>query len=128
MAYRTSIARVRGLGAAHAGSGHWKAQRLTAIANLLLVLWFLFSAMALAGSGYVQMRAWLSSPISASLMVLLIVSTFSHARLGLQVVIEDYVHHEGLKIASLTAVALVVFGLGAACIVAVLTIAAGGAS
>lgn len=126
MAYRTSIARVRGLGAAHAGSGHWKAQRLTAIANLLLVLWFLFSAMALAGSGYEQVRAWLSSPVSASLMVLLIISTFYHARLGLQVVVEDYVHHEGVKIASLAAIALIVFGLGVACIVAVLTVAIGG--
>jgi succinate dehydrogenase / fumarate reductase membrane anchor subunit len=127
MAYRTSIARVRGLGAAHAGSGHWKAQRLTAIANLLLVLWFLFSAMALAGSGYDQVRAWLSSPIPASLMVLLIISTFTHARLGLQVVVEDYVHHEGLKIAALAAITLAVFGLAVACIVAVLSIA-GGAS
>jgi succinate dehydrogenase / fumarate reductase membrane anchor subunit len=128
MAYRTSIARVRGLGAAHAGSGHWKAQRLTAIANLLLVLWFLFSAMALAGGGYVQMRAWLSSPVVASLVVLMIISTFYHARLGLQVVIEDYVHHEALKIAALAAITLAMFGLAVACIVAVLTVVAGGAS
>jgi succinate dehydrogenase / fumarate reductase membrane anchor subunit len=128
MAYRTSIARVRGLGAAHAGSGHWKAQRLTAIANLLLVLWFLFSAMALAGGGYVQVRAWLAQPVPASLMVLLIISTFYHARLGLQVVVEDYLHHEGVKIASLAAITLAVFGLAVACIVAVITIAAGGVS
>jgi succinate dehydrogenase / fumarate reductase membrane anchor subunit len=126
MAYRTSIARVRGLGAAHAGSGHWKAQRLSAIANLLLVLWFMFSAMALAGGRYEQVHAWLSSPVSASLMVLTIISTFYHARLGLQVVVEDYVHHEGLKIASLAAIALITFGLAVTCVVAVLTIAIGG--
>lgn len=127
MAYRTPIAKVRGLGAARAGLGHWKMQRLTAIANLLLVLWFMFSAMALAGSGYEQVRAWLASPVSASLMVLLVVSSFYHARLGLQVVVEDYVHHEGAKLASLTALVLIAFGLAVACIVAVLTIATGGA-
>jgi len=126
MAYRTSIGRVRGLGAARSGLHHWKAQRLTAIANLLLVLWFLFSAMALAGGSYEQVRAWLSSPISASLMVLLVISTFYHARLGLQVVVEDYVHHEGLKIAALAAITLIVFGLGVACVVAVLTVVTGG--
>ncbi|MEM7020971.1 MAG: succinate dehydrogenase, hydrophobic membrane anchor protein [Pseudomonadota bacterium] len=126
MAYQTSIGRVRGLGAAHTGSGHWKAQRLTAIANLLLVMWFMLSAMALAGSGYEQARAWLASPVSTSLMVLLVISTFYHARLGLQVVVEDYVHHEGLKIASLAAITLIVFGLGVACIVAVLMVAIGG--
>jgi succinate dehydrogenase / fumarate reductase membrane anchor subunit len=125
MAYRTPIARVRGLGAARAGLGHWKMQRLTAIANLLLVLWFMFSAMALAGSGYEQVRAWLASPVSASLMVLLVVSSFYHARLGLQVVVEDYVHHEGAKLASLAALVLIAFGLAVACIVAVLTVATG---
>jgi succinate dehydrogenase / fumarate reductase membrane anchor subunit len=126
MAHRTPIGKVRGLGAAHAGLGHWKMQRLTAIANLVLMLWFMFSAMALAGSGYVQVRAWLASPISASLMVLLIISTFYHARLGLQVVVEDYLHHEGVKIASLAALTLITFGLAVACIVAVLKIASGG--
>ena len=126
MPYRTPIAKVRGLGAARTGLHHWKMQRLTAIANLLLVLWFMFSAMALAGSGYQQVRGWLASPVSASLMVLLIISTFYHARLGLQVVVEDYVHHEGARIASLAALALIAFGLAVACIVAVLTIATGG--
>jgi succinate dehydrogenase / fumarate reductase membrane anchor subunit len=126
MAYRTPIAKVRGLGAARTGLHHWKMQRLTAIANLLLVLWFMFSAMALAGSGYQQVRAWLASPVSASLMILLIISTFYHARRGLLVVVEDYVHHEGLRIVSLAALVLIAFGLAVACIVAVLTIATGG--
>ena len=95
-------------------------QRLTAIANVLLVLWFVFSAMALSGSGYAEVRAWLASPVTASLMVLLIISTFYHARLGLQVVVEDYVHHEGARLASLVAIALIVVALAVACIVAVL--------
>jgi succinate dehydrogenase / fumarate reductase membrane anchor subunit len=126
MEFRTPIAKVRGLGAARAGLNHWKMQRLTAISNVLLVLWFMFSAMALSGSGYEQVRAWLASPLTASLMVLLIISTFYHARLGLQVVVEDYVHHEGLKIASLVAIVLIVLALAVACIVAVLKVAVGG--
>ena len=126
MAYRTPIAKVRGLGTARSGLQHWKMQRLTAIANVLLVLWFMFSAMALSGSGYEQVRAWLESPVTASLVVLLIISTFYHARLGLQIVVEDYVHHEGARIASLVAIALIVLALAVACIVAVLTVAVGG--
>jgi succinate dehydrogenase / fumarate reductase membrane anchor subunit len=126
MAYRTPIAKVRGLGTARSGLQHWKMQRLTAIANVLLVLWFMFSAMALSGSDYDQVRAWLASPVTASLAVLLIISTFYHARLGLQVVVEDYVHHEGLRIASLAAIALLVLALAVACIVAVLRVAVGG--
>ena len=126
MAYRTPIAKVRGLGTARSGLQHWKMQRLTAIANVLLVLWFMFSAMALSGSGYEEVRAWLASPVTASLVVLLIISTFYHARLGLQVVVEDYVHHEGARIASLVAIALIVLALAVACIVAVLTVAVGG--
>jgi succinate dehydrogenase / fumarate reductase, membrane anchor subunit len=126
MAYRTPIAKVRGLGAARSGLQHWKMQRLTAVSNVLLVLWFVFSAMALSGSDYAQVRAWLASPLTATLMVLLVISTFYHARLGLQVIVEDYVHHEGAKVASLVAIALVVFALAVACIVSVLRVAVGG--
>ncbi|HSA79430.1 MAG TPA: succinate dehydrogenase, hydrophobic membrane anchor protein [Geminicoccaceae bacterium] len=122
MVVQSPIARARGLGAAREGSGHWTRQRLTAISNIVLVLWFVFSAMALAGAGYEEVRAWLASPVPASLMILLIISTFYHARLGVQVVIEDYVHHEGAKIASLAAVTLITFGLAVACITAILKV------
>jgi len=125
MQMRSPIASVRGLGAAREGVGHWKLQRLTALANVPLVLWFVFSAMALSGSGYEAVRAWLSSPVTASLMVLLIISLFTHARVGVQVVIEDYVHHEGAKIASLAALTLAVWALGVACTVAVLKVSIG---
>jgi succinate dehydrogenase / fumarate reductase membrane anchor subunit len=125
MGVQSPIARVRGLGPAREGVNHWIRQRLTAISNIVLVLWFVFSAMALAGAGYEEVRAWLASPVPASLMILLVISTFYHARLGVQVVIEDYVHHEGAKIGSLAAVTLITFGLAVACIVAVLKIAIG---
>ena len=125
MSTRSPLAKARGLGAARSGVGHWTHQRLTAIANLLLVMWFLFSAIALAGADYVEVRAWLASPVSASLMILLVISIVYHARLGVQVVIEDYVHHEGARVAALAAVTLVAAALAVACIVAVLQVSIG---
>jgi succinate dehydrogenase / fumarate reductase, membrane anchor subunit len=125
MALKTPIARVRGLGAAREGLEHWKAQRLTAVANLLLVLWFVFSAVALTGAGYAEVRAWLASPVVATLMILLIASVFYHARLGLQVVIEDYVHHSGIRVMAVTALMLIIAALAVACIVSVLQVSIG---
>ncbi|WGF88370.1 succinate dehydrogenase, hydrophobic membrane anchor protein [Marinivivus vitaminiproducens] len=125
MSMRAPIARARGLGSAHEGVSHWKAQRLTAVANVVLVLWFVFSAATLSGAGYEEVRAWLRSPVSATLMILLAISVFYHAKLGVQVVIEDYVHHEGLKVASLTALTLATCALGAVCVVSVLMVALG---
>jgi succinate dehydrogenase / fumarate reductase membrane anchor subunit len=125
MALSTAIARVRGLGAAREGLHHWKAQRITAVANVVLVLWFVFSAMALAGADYAEVRAWLASPVAASLMILLVISTFYHARLGLQVVIEDYVHHGAIKVAAISVLTLITAGLATACIVAVLHVSIG---
>ena len=90
----TEIGRVRGLGAAKAGAHHWWLQRLTAGGNLLLMLWFLFSLLRLPQYDYATVTAWLSSPLAAVPMLLLIVSVFWHFRLGLQVVIEDYQHDE----------------------------------
>lgn len=122
MAVKTEIGRVRGLGSAREGVGHWKLQRLTALANIPLVLWFVFNAAALSGESYAAARAWLASPLAATLMILLVISVFYHARLGVQVVIEDYVHHEGARVASLALVSLLAAGLAVACIVAVLTV------
>ena len=120
MQLRTPIAHIRGLGSAKDGLGHWTMQRLTAIANVLLIVWFLVSAMTLAGADYQETRTWLASPVSAGLMLLLVTSAFYHAKLGLQVVIEDYVHHDGLKIAAVTAVTLATIGFGVIAAVAVL--------
>jgi succinate dehydrogenase / fumarate reductase, membrane anchor subunit len=122
---QTPLARARGFGAAHDGLGHWKAQRLTALANVVLVMWFVFSAAALAGAGYDEVRAWLASPLAATLMILLIISVFYHAPLGLQVIVEDYVHHPGIRIAALILIRLLAVALAVACIVAVLMVALG---
>jgi succinate dehydrogenase / fumarate reductase, membrane anchor subunit len=125
MALQTSIAKVRGLGAAREGTEHFKLQRLTAIANIALVLWFVFSLAALPGSSYEEVRAWLGQPLPAILTILLVISVVYHARLGLQVVIEDYVHHEGVRVASLAALALLAVAIAVACIVAVLKVMLG---
>ena len=125
MAIQTPIRRARGLGSAREGVSHWKMQRLTAIANALLVLWFIFSVATFSEASCAAVAAWLARPLPAALMVLLLVSVFWHARLGLQVVIEDYVHSEPARIASLVAVTLLTFGLGAACVVAVLKVSLG---
>jgi succinate dehydrogenase / fumarate reductase membrane anchor subunit len=126
MALQTAIGRVRGLGSSGEGTQHFKMQRLTALANLVLVLWFVFAVASLEGTDYLSVRAWLASPVSASLMILLVISTFYHARLGVQVVIEDYVHHEALKLGVLALLQLLTFGLATACVVAVLIVASGG--
>ena len=90
----TELGRVRGLGSAKEGSHHWWHQRVTAAANLFLMLWLLVSIARLPGYDYAGLHAWLASAWVAIPMILLIVSVFYHFRLGLQVLIEDYVHSE----------------------------------
>ena len=112
----TSIGRVRGLGSAHEGAHHWLLQRFTAIGNLVLVLFLLVSFLMLPAYDYATMTGWPSSPIAAAALILLIVSTFWHARLGLQVLIEDYIHQGGSRFAliallNLVAVSGAVFGI-----------------
>lgn len=101
MSIRTPLARVRGLGSAKEGVSHWWGQRLSAIALVPLSVWFIASMIALLGADHETARAWLGSPVPGGLMILLIVATFHHAYLGLQVVIEDYVNHEWAKLAGI---------------------------
>ncbi|MGF1476779.1 MAG: succinate dehydrogenase, hydrophobic membrane anchor protein [Geminicoccaceae bacterium] len=126
MSISTPIARARGLGAAREGVGHWKMQRLTAIANVILTVWFVIAAMRLSGADYAGVVAWLQGPFNTTCLVLLVLSSFYHAKLGLQVVIEDYVHNEGIKTASLIAISFAAIALAVACIVAILQVSFGG--
>ncbi len=116
MSRRSPLGRVRGLGAAKEGVGHWWAQRLTSLALIPLTLWFVVSMAMMTGAGYEEVRDWAASPVVAGLMILLIVTTFYHMSLGLQVVIEDYVGQEGVKFATLilvqaTSVVLALIGV-----------------
>jgi succinate dehydrogenase / fumarate reductase membrane anchor subunit len=120
---RTGLGRVRGLGSARDGVGHWWAQRVTAIALVPLTLWFVFSVIGLAGAGQDAVRAWIAAPVSTVLLLLLVFATFQHLSLGLQVVIEDYIRHEEARIALQLAQKFACVALGLACVVAVLRIA-----
>lgn len=122
----TSIGRVRGLGAAHHGPHHWLVQRFTAIGNVVLMSWLLVSLIMLGDYGYANVVKWLSQPLSATAMILLVFSLFWHARLGLQVLIEDYIHDAGSKFAAISALNLATIGGGAFGIFSVATLAFGG--
>jgi succinate dehydrogenase / fumarate reductase membrane anchor subunit len=113
MTLRSPLGRVRGLGSAKQGVAHFWWQRLTAIALVPISLWFVISVVSLAGADYAHFRAWLSWPGNTTLMLLLLFAVFRHAQAGLQVVVEDYVHDEGLKLIGVIAVkfAAVFFGV-----------------
>ena len=128
MAHDTPIKRVRGLGSAHHGAHHWLVQRFTAIGNLVLSIWLIASIIGLPDLGYATVSKWLAQPVSATAMILLVISTFWHARLGLQVLIEDYLHNSGTKFAALAALNLAVIGGGAFAIFSVASLAFGGAA
>jgi succinate dehydrogenase membrane anchor subunit len=122
---RTPLARARGLGSARAGVHHWWAQRLTAIALIPLVVWFAISLVMMSGADYGSVRAWIGSPVVMVLLILTIAIGLHHGQLGLQVVIEDYVHGDGSKLALIVAVRFIAVLFGLAAIVAVLRIGFG---
>ena len=97
----TEIGKVRGLGPAHEGAGHWMQQRYTAVGNLLLLAFLAFSLLMLPDHGYETLSKWLSGTVPALAIALLLVSAFWHARLGLTELINDYVHDAGNKFAAL---------------------------
>jgi succinate dehydrogenase / fumarate reductase, membrane anchor subunit len=109
----TGIGRVRGLGSAKQGSKHWIDQRVTAVGNLLLTSWLVISLILLPNFEHETVAAWLAQPSVAVPMMLMLVSIFAHVRLGLQVLIEDYVHDEGNKFAALTLLNFYVIGAAA---------------
>lgn len=127
MSLRSPLGRVRGLGSAKSGAHHWWHQRLTAVALVPLSLWFVNAILTHMHDDHAAVVAWIGSPLVSALLVALIVSVFYHAKLGLQVVIEDYVHDELAKVGLLIAMRLAMaFGalLG---LVAVLKISFGSA-
>jgi succinate dehydrogenase / fumarate reductase membrane anchor subunit len=122
---RSPLARAMGLGSAREGVEHWWMERVSAVALVPLTMWFVAAIIAHTGSDYASFIAWLRTPLVSTLLILLLIALFYHTALGLQVVIEDYVH-SGAKFAALVAVGLGCFALAAAGIVAALRIAFGG--
>ena len=123
---RSELARARGLGSAKEGVQHWWMQRLTGLALIPLGLWFVASLIAHLGLDRAAAAAWLRQPVVLGLTALLIVAVFHHAQLGLQVVIEDYVGHEGARLVAVVLVKAAAIVLATAALVALLTIAVGG--
>lgn len=119
---RSPLARAVGLGSAKKGAGDWWGERISAIALIPLTLWFATSLIAHTGSDYTAFIVWLRAPLVATLMILLLIAMFQHTALGLQVVIEDYVH-SGAKFAWMIAVRLGCYALATAGIIATLRIA-----
>ena len=126
MSLRTPLARVRGLGSAKEGVAHWWAQRVTAVALVPLTLWFVISLLFMTHADHATLQAWIAQPSVTVLLVAFLFSLFYHAILGMQVVIEDYVHQEGTKFVSLLVMKFLLILLGGSAIIAVLRIAFGG--
>ena len=120
---RSPLSRARGLGPAKEGVEHWWIQRVTAAALIPLTLWFAASLIALTGSDHSAFIAWLKTPLVTVLMVLLLIALFHHMALGLQVVVEDYIHTDWVKIPAVVAIRLACFSLAVAGIFATLRIA-----
>ncbi len=123
---RTPLSRARGLGSAKDGLHHWWAQRITAVALIPLVMWFAISLIMMSGADYNVVRAWIGSPVVMVLLTLIIVVGLHHGQLGMQVVIEDYVHKDGVKLALIMLVRFTAVFFGLAGIVAILRIGFGG--
>jgi succinate dehydrogenase / fumarate reductase membrane anchor subunit len=122
MSRRTALGRVRGLGSAKDGVHHWWAERISAVALIPLTVWFVVSVIAMAGADYYAMRDWLGNPVVAGALILVLVTSFYHGALAAQVVIEDYIHNEPVKLAALLVTKASAILLGLAGVLAVMVV------
>ena len=121
--YVAPLKKAKGLGSAHEGVDHWMKQKITAIANIPLVLWLICSIVSLQGASYGEFTSWMAQPVNAILMILLIISVCIHAKLGAQVITEDYISNRAFRMVKLIGQKLFFFGIAVACIFSVLKIA-----
>jgi succinate dehydrogenase / fumarate reductase, membrane anchor subunit len=123
--YRTSLARVRGLGTIRGGTEHFWHQRVTAIANLFLLVFLIFTVIRLAGEPYQVMRAYFASPFVTVAGIALAISAPYHMRIGMQVIIEDYIHAEGTKMVLLILNTFFALAVALTCIVSLIKLSLG---
>ena len=121
----TPLGKVRGLGASGRGTGTFWRQRVTALANIPLVIFLILSIVSHIGAGYAELRAYLAQPVVAILMLALVISAAIHMRIGLKEIIEDYVHGEGAKLVAILLANLFAMGVGLACVFAIVKISLG---
>lgn len=124
--FRTPLAKARGLGAARDGTEHFWIQRLTALANIPLFIFFIVLVLALVGKGYSYVHGVLASPVVGVVMALMVLCGVYHMKLGMQVILEDYIHGEGLRAFMLALNVFFCCVTGATCILALLKIMLGG--
>src|SRR5215470_17575348 len=117
---RSPLGRARGLGSAKSGATHWWVQRVTSLALVPLTLWFLCAMVRMIGASREDVAYWMAGPLPIVLMIALVIATFHHLQLGMQVVIEDYVDNDALRLGSILLVKGLCVLLALACIVAVL--------
>ena len=117
---RSPLGRARGLGSARAGATHWWVQRLTSLALVPLTLWFLCAMVRMLGATRDDVVSWMAGPLPIVLMLALVIATFHHLQAGLQVVIEDYVHQDWLRVGSILVMKAIALLLALACIVSTL--------
>lgn len=122
MDFQTPLAKVRGLGSAKAGTGHFWLQRITAISLIPLSLWMVSFTQQLLDAPHEEIVVWLAGPLDTTLAIIWVIAAFYHAALGLQVVIEDYVHTEWMKISSIWVMKFCFFFFAIAAIVALFKI------
>jgi len=120
---KNPMARARGLGSAHDGVHHWSMQRLTAILNVPLVAWFLWAMTQVAGLDHQALMLWVAEPLHAIPLILCVLSFFYHAVVGFQVVLEDYIHHEGMKLAAPALLRITMLVMAVACLFSILKMA-----
>ena len=123
---RSGLGRARGLGSAKSGTSKWFAERVSSVALVPLTLWFILAIFSLAGAPRAAVGAWLASPLNAALMLALILITFQHMAMGLQVVMEDYMHAEKPRLLAILAMKGITGILALMSIIAVLKLAIGG--
>ncbi|MGI8724564.1 MAG: succinate dehydrogenase, hydrophobic membrane anchor protein [Methyloceanibacter sp.] len=121
----TPLARVRGLGSAHRGTETFWRQRVTALANIPLVIFLIFSLVAHVGSSYEEVRSYLANPLVALAMLALVISASIHMRIGLREIVEDYVHNEYRRILFILLATFFAWGIGLACVYAMVKISLG---
>ena len=126
MEYRSHLSRVRGLGASREGLGQWWVIRVSGLALVPLTLWFVYSAIGLAGADLATFKTWVGTRGNAALLILLIITMFHHAQLGMVEVVEDYIQDEKLKLTAIILNKFLFALFGMASIVAVLKLVLGG--
>lgn len=125
MSLVTPLNRVLGLGSAKEGVEHWWGQRLSAVALVALGLWFVLSLIWLDDMSYATVVSWLQAPVASILMILTLLTALYHSKLGVQMVVEDYVHQPALKVSTLVLSVFIHIGAAVAGVFAVLKIALG---